>query len=116
MTGAAAGAGYGAYRLLGNGGGAADEQAARMQDYYANAQNQMAQPMPSMAVMASYDEFAAKKIAELKSADDGSPMLFNTAHSAMGTAFGKALADKLVTEPIDNAHRFLKKKIVEERD
>jgi hypothetical protein len=112
QAGLAAGGLYAGYRMLGGGGQTADEQAARMQDYLANAQHQMAQPIPSMTVMASYDAFAKEKVAALKAADKIDT--FNTAHSSMAGAFGNALAQKLVTEPIDNAHRFLKKKIVDD--
>jgi hypothetical protein len=98
--------------MLGNGGQAASEQEARMQDYLANAQHQMAQPVPSMTVLGSYDAFAEEKRAALKSADKIDT--FNNAHGAMASAFGNALAQKFVTEPIDNAHWFLKKKIVED--
>lgn len=110
--GLAAGGLYAGYRMLGGGGQSAEEQNARMQDYLANAQHQMAQPVPSMTVLGSYDEFARSKLAALAKRADPVNTL-NGAHSAMAGAFGQALAQKLVTEPIDNAHRFLKKKIVD---
>ena len=83
-----------------------------MQDYLANAQHQMGQPLPSMTVMASYDAFAQSKTAQLKQAEPVN--LFNGTHNAMASAVSQALAQKLVSEPIDNAHRFLKKRIVDD--
>ena len=102
---------YAGYRLLNDSSGS--EQDARMRDYLANAQHQMAQPMPGMSVYASYDDFAEAKHAALKQAFTPSPYVIKT-NDAFASAFGQSLAKKLVEEPIDNIHRFLKKKIVDD--
>jgi len=108
--------GAGGYALS-RAGHSADEQEARMRDYYANAAHQMPQPVPGMGVYASYDEFANEKIASLTKAADGPPPRYDTlgqAHNAFAGAFGNALATKFVSDPIDGIHRILKKKIVDD--
>lgn len=91
-----------------------------MQDYLANAQHGMSQPIPSMSVYASYDEFAQAKHAELQKLAapfqrmPPPPDTFSQVHQNLSTAFGQALAKKLVSDPIDDFHRILKKKIVDD--
>jgi hypothetical protein len=115
---AAAGAAVGAIGMTAmRGHNTSEEQQARMQDYLANAHGMQPQALPSMSVYASYDQFAASKHAALKTAAPLRSSMadtFGPTHNAFAAAFGKTLADKLVAEPIDNFHRTLKKKLVDE--
>ena len=61
------------------------------------------------------DELQAKIDAMEKRAEPSYPYPYaQSAHAAMSAEFGKALAQKLVSEPIDLAHRFLKKKLIDD--
>lgn len=105
-------------RVLDDGTGS--EQDARMRDYLSSTQHQMTGALPGMQVYGSYEAFGAAKHAEIdamvKTAEPPySPYPYaNSAHAAMSAEFGKALAQKLVSEPIDLAHRFLKKKLIDD--
>jgi hypothetical protein len=104
-------------RVLDDGTGA--EQDARMRDYLASTQHQMTGALPGMQVYGSYEAFGAAKLAEIdameKRAEPSYPYPYaQSAHAAMSAEFGKALAQKLVSEPIDIAHRFLKKRLVDD--
>ena len=104
-------------RVLDDGTGS--EQDARMRDFLSSTQHQMTGALPGMQVYGSYEAFGAAKHAEIdamvKTAEPPySPYPYaNSAHAAMSAEFGKALAQKLVSEPIDLAHRFLKKKLID---
>ncbi len=100
--------GYGLYRA----GNSSNEQSARMQDYLANSHNQMNQPLPSMSVYASYDEFAREKCADFMPPPRVDT--FNQTHNAFSGALAQSLAKKLVEEPIDTFHRTLKKRLVDD--
>lgn len=120
LTAAGAGLGlYGLYNLLRGSGRAGDEQQARMQAYLANSAHMQPQMMPSMSVYASYDKFAATKLAELKEAA-GPPFVlrnndtYGKTQGALSDAFAKSLADKFVSEPIDAIHRTLKKMLYDD--
>lgn len=89
------------------GGPTAAEQDARMRDYMYNAQQNMATPMPSMAVYASYDEFTEEKLAAY------SP-LYPTMQGAMASSLANQLATKFVGEPIDAVQKVLKKKFYDD--
>ena len=89
------------------GGPTATEQDIRMRDYMANAQQNMATPLPPMSVYASYDHFAAEKAAAY------TPM-YPTMQGAMANSLAQQLAQKFVGEPIDAVHRVLKKKLYDE--
>lgn len=102
---------YTGYKMLTDSSGS--EQDARMRDHLANAQHLMAQPMPDMSVYASYDDFAESKLARLQPMAMPGPFIVRT-NDAFSSAFGQSLARKLVEEPIDNIHRFLKRKIVDD--
>ena len=103
----------GAYHLLND--GSASEQDARMRDYIASTQHQMHAPVPGMSVYASYDAYAAEKHAALEKLANPMPMPYvSNAQTAMASQFGSTLAQKLVSEPIDAMHRFLKRRIVDE--
>lgn len=82
-----------------------------MQDYLANSHHQMNQPLPSMSVYASYDEFAQRKIADLQAPRVDT---FGQTHNALSGALAQSLAKKLVEEPIDTFHRTLKKRFVDD--
>jgi hypothetical protein len=103
-AGAALGAGgYAAYRGAQN----AAEQDTRMQDYMANMRHDLNSPLPSMTVTASYEKFAAEKLA----APDA---MYMTVPSAMAKSLGDTLSQKLVADPIDALHSKLRKKMVDE--
>jgi hypothetical protein len=102
---AAGGAALGTSML--RGGPAAAEQDARMRDYMTNAQQNMATPMPTMAVYASYDEFAEEKRAAYAP-------VYPTMQGAMANSLANQLATKFVGEPIDAVQKVLKKKLYDE--
>jgi len=89
------------------GGPAAAEQDARMRDYMRNAQQNMTTPMPSMAVYASYDQFAEEKRAAYAP-------VYPTMQGAMANSLANQLATKFVGEPIDAVQKVLKKKLYDE--
>lgn len=104
---------YGAVSMLND--GSASEQDARMRDYIASTQHQMQAPVPGMSVYASYDAYAAEKHAALEKLANPLPMPFSSnAQTAMAAQFGSTLAQKLVSDPIDAMHRFLKRRIIDE--
>ena len=78
----------------------------------ANAHYMQPQALPSMTVMASYDEFARNKHAAF--GRPTGPDSFGPMHSAFSKSLADTLSRKLVEEPIDNFHRLLKKKIVDD--
>lgn len=98
--------------LLGLGGYAASragaEQDVRIRDYMQNAQRDGGTPMPYMAVHASYDNFAERaKLGELQ------PM-YPTVQGALANSMATQLATKFIGEPIDAAHKALKKKFYDD--
>lgn len=63
--------------------------------------------MPSMSVYASYDEFAAEKIA------DYAPV-YQTMQSSLANSLANQLATKFVGEPMDAVHKVLRKKFYDD--
>lgn len=109
--------GYTAYQ----GARAAGEQEARMQDYLGHAHHMMPQPMPSMSVYASYQDFTAEKKAELRgeTPKTAAPLRsgfdpYGSVQGEFAKSFGNALAQKFVTDPIDTFHRTLRKKLIDD--
>lgn len=90
---------------------AATEQEMRMRDYQTNAQGNMATPMPSMAVYASYEKFAA-----LKAQPPKSPYtpVYPTMQGALANSLASQLASKFIGDPIDAIQKVLKKKFYDE--
>jgi len=87
---------------------AAGEQDVRIRDYMQNAQQNAGTPLPPMAVHASYDDFAERaKLGELQ------PM-YPTVQGALANSMATQLATKFIGEPIDAAHKALKKKFYDE--
>jgi hypothetical protein len=99
-----AGLGYAAYR----GSQAANEQSARMQDHFTNSAHNMSNPLPPMTVTASYDEFCEEKLANVYAP------VYPSMQNALSTSMAQQLATKFVGEPIDAAHKVLKKKLYDE--
>ena len=101
---ALAGLGYTAYR----GSNAAQEQAARMQDHFTNSAHNMSNPTPPMTVTASYDEFCEEKVANVYTP------VYPSMQNALSTSMAQQLASKFVAEPLDAAHKVLRKKLYDE--
>lgn len=99
-----AGLGYMAYR----GRQAANEQSARMQDHFTNSAHNMSNPLPPMTVTASYDAFCEEKVANVYSP------VYPSMQNALSTSMAQQLATKFVGDPIDAAHKVLKKKLYDE--
>jgi hypothetical protein len=87
------------------------ESSTRATDYAENMKHDLGTPMPSLEVTASYEKFAEEKLA----APPSQPMyLMPSAQSAFAQSFGGALAQKLVTDPLDALQSKLKKTWVDE--
>ena len=87
------------------------EAATRAQDYAESVKHDLTSPMPSLEVTASYAKFAEEKLA----APGPQPMmLVPSAQSAFAQGFGSALAQKLVTDPLDALHSKLRRSYVDE--
>ena len=65
-------------------------------------------PLPSMTVKAGYDQFSEEKIANIYTP------VYPSMQSALSTSLAQQLASKFVGEPIDAAHKVLKKKLYDE--
>lgn len=98
--------GYTAYK----GHAAAKEQDARIRDVVAARQQNMTAPLPSMTVMASYDEFANDKLANDK--DTGWTGVFPTVRGTATAALANTLSQHLVGKPLDSLASLIKKKYV----
>ena len=96
--------GYGAYR----GGRNAEEQDTRAQDYMANMRHNINSPMPSMTVMASYDDFANEKVSA------PNDMMLGSAHAAVAKSLADSLGSRLIGDPLDAVRDTIKKRYYDE--
>jgi hypothetical protein len=87
----------------------AGEQSNRAQDLINARKEDLAAPLPSFTVTASYDEFAARKIAAFQPSS-----VPGYASNQASFVLANTLANKLVGEPIEAAHSLIKKKFYEE--
>jgi hypothetical protein len=101
--------GVAAYRGM----GAADEQDARTRDLISSRRESLQAPMPSMSVYASYEKRANEPHQPPSpDAKPGQPRDFMSPMLTGGTnALVGALAQQLVTRPLDATFGFLKKKL-----